>query len=312
MKKYIKIFYIYILPVFLIFFLFEYNLPKVKNSYNKKKNLFEGNISNWEILTLGSSLSLFGIDPVFFDYAGFNLANVSQSLYYDSQLFTNYLKEMKSLRIVLICIDYFSLKFNLSRCPEYWRTFYYERIYGIPIESKDHDLDIARFSLIFLYGRKESFKCALKLFKTDLAEAMKENGWMPYLNPKEELIENGKSRVAYHHQIMSEDNVSKNMGYLEKIIGISKANGIIPVIITMPVYRTYSDNIDLEEYQLTQRRINWLCKKYGIEYYNYFTDNRFKIYDFYDSDHLNSNGVQKISLIINEEVLKKLARYKSN
>jgi lysophospholipase L1-like esterase len=302
-KKALKLFLIYILPVILIISSFEYNLSKVKNSYNKKKSFLEESIVEYKVLVLGSSHALSGIDPSFFAKKAFNLANVSQSLYYDFQLFSKYLQETGNLKIVLISLDYFTLEYNLSRCPEYWRTFFYERVYGIPTESKEHQFDISRFSLIRLYAGENSLKYALKLFKVDLAETMRKNGFYHNFSYAKDLIKNGKERMDYHRKIMMETNIRANMEYLAKIIELSVANNVIPVIITLPVFHTYSDNIDVTKYQLMQENIDKLCKRYKIQYYNYFYDGRFKVDDFGDSDHLNLKGAEKVSKIINFEIL---------
>lgn len=303
MKKIIKIFTIYLIPIIFVISFFEYNLPTVKNSYNKKKEFFEKSISENTVLVLGNSHARSGIDPTFFDSKGFNLANGSQSLYYDCQLFSNYLQDMDNLEIVLICVDYFSLEYNLSKSPEYWRAFFYERVYRIPPESKNHYIDFKRFSWIELYGRKRSLTYALNLFKVDLAREMKKNGSdSPY---PEGMFKDGKQRVDFHHSIMNEAHIPANMEYLEKIIEISLANGIIPIIITLPVFHAYSDNIDKKKYQIIQENIDKLCKKYKIQYYNYFYDKRFEIDDFGNADHMCSKGMEKLSRIINAEILKR-------
>jgi len=303
MKKIIKNIFIYIVPVIIVIFIFEYNLPNVRNSHNKKKAFFEESISENTVLVLGSSHALSGIDPDFFDSKGFNLANMSQSLYYDYRLFLNYLHDMDNLKIVLISIDYFSLEFNLSKSPEYWRTFFYEQVYGIPPESKLHNLNLKRFSQTALYGREKSLKCALKLFKLDLAERMKKNG--SDISVSEGGSKGGKQRVDFHHSLMDETLVPSNVKHLEKIVELSLANEIIPVLITLPVFRSYSDNIDKKKYQTIKENVDMLSQKYKIQYYNYFYDKRFEIDDFTDDDHMSLKGLEKLSRIINHEILKR-------
>ena len=54
-----------------------------------------------------------------------------------------------------------------------------------------------------------------------------------------------------------------------------------------------------------QKEIQTLQQKYGLEYYNYMTDERFVAEDFGDSDHLNTQGAKKFSRILKDEVIEK-------
>jgi len=111
----------------------ETNLLKVENSYSKKKRLLEGKLSEYRVLILGSSLPCKGIDPSFFSSSAFNLSNVSQSLYYDSELISKYAPRMPNLKLVIIPIDFYSLEYNLCKSPEFWRgispKYYGQKLY---------------------------------------------------------------------------------------------------------------------------------------------------------------------------------------
>jgi len=301
MNKLIRTGIIYIVPTILILFFMENHLLLVQNSYNKKKRLLENELSKIKVLVLGSSLPANGIDPSYFAVNGFNLANISQSLYYDYELISKYISGMPDLKLVIIGIDYFSLEYKLDENPEYWRSFFYERFFQIPLKSKKHRFDICRFSLIELYGGKRSLECAMKHFKVDLAPDVKDNG--------AQLPQNGKcskdkirGRVLFHHGIMHVKNIEKNMLYLNKMMQLLQSKSVIPVIVTSPLPREYSDYIDKTRYNKMQENVHSICVKYGAKYHNYMFDDRFISEDFAD-DHLSNIGSKKFSKIVNQEII---------
>ena len=81
-------------------------------------------------------------------------------------------------------------------------------------------------------------------------------------------------------------------------------------MITSPVFHTYSDNIDIEKYNIMQEKIKYLSECHRIEYYNYFFDERFTEEDFLNDDHLNNDGAEKFSKIISNEIINTIYGYK--
>jgi hypothetical protein len=316
MNRFIFKFTCFIFPLVLVFFVIEYKLSQLENSYTFKQRQMVKSINEVEVLNLGSSHANNGLDPDFYSYKGFNLANVSQSFYYDYCLFEKYVEQTESLKLVLIPVSYFSLGYNMIESEESWRQFFYKRFNDIPIENEFKDIEIRNYSLFFLYGSLTSFKYLLKGFKIKLAENYKENGF--YMGAQVDLqkkIKNftdkqGKKIVLRHNQAFDKKNSQDNFLYIEKIIIQSKKRGIIPVLITIPTYKTYYNNIDQETWKITQEIISRLEKTYGITYYNYLRDSRFNKEDFADDDHLNFKGAEKFSKIVNEEILK--VRIKQN
>jgi len=75
------------------------------------------------------------------------------------------------------------------------------------------------------------------------------------------------------------------------------------LIVTAPVFSTYSKFADKGKLRLNDSIIRCICSKYGCKYFDYFTDKRFEKEDFLDNDHLNFIGAEKFSRMINEEVL---------
>jgi hypothetical protein len=114
---------IFLIPIFIILGFFELGLRGIPNSYNTKRAYYENQLDTIEILVLGSSQALEGINPEFFERKGFNLSNVSQSFYYDSQLTLKYIDQMKRLKCVIITVSYFSLWYQIYDIKESWRDY---------------------------------------------------------------------------------------------------------------------------------------------------------------------------------------------
>ena len=69
-----------LLAPFLIFFTWaEFRLSSMPNSYSQKLSLLEKTATNIEVLVLGSSHALYGINPSLFRYAGINMAQHAQN-----------------------------------------------------------------------------------------------------------------------------------------------------------------------------------------------------------------------------------------
>ncbi|HEX2396054.1 MAG TPA: hypothetical protein VHI78_11965, partial [Bacteroidales bacterium] len=118
MKKEVFIFIkkvlLLILPFLIILGFIELQLRKIPNSYAKKRQFFENSLGRINVLVLGSSQSLYDINPDYFNYIGFNLSDVNQSLYYDAEITLKFIDRMPSLKCVVLSVSYFSLWYQIS------------------------------------------------------------------------------------------------------------------------------------------------------------------------------------------------------
>jgi len=264
MNKFFKKLGIFFLPIIIVVFFFEYNLSQIPTSYSVKKNYLEENISKIQILVLGSSHALNGINPEYFSKNTFNIANSSQSIYYDMKIFEKYVLKFKKLKKVIIPISYFSLEYNFSG-PESWKEFFYKRVYGIDPEIIKKRFDIRNYSFLMLYGQIRAISYALKGFDVDLVMTMNKTGYVPVQEGIVKKI-NDMEAITLHESIMKKSNIDK------------------------------------EKYLEMQKNIKILSSKYNVKYFNYFFDERFTDVDFVNSDHLDAYGAEKFTKIL-EEVL---------
>lgn len=287
----------------------EAGLSHVASSYILKKQSLEKQLQKIEILNLGSSHADSAINPDFFSRPGMNMANYSQSLYYDMKILDKYLDSMPHLKLVFLPASYFSLGFQLSDCDEKWRCFFYERVYGIPLENPAIRWDIRRFSYLMLYGVDYIFSHLGKGFRNTLAKEFNASGSRA---PQEKLLrqhineEEGKTRAELSESLFKESLLAENQRFLETMIQRLQTRNIRAVLLTTPAYKTYSAHLSSKLLETHSRIMTQLTQKYGISYFDFFTDSRFQLEDFEDNDHLNAAGAKKFSQLLDQEIIKKL------
>ncbi len=308
MSKFFKKLFCLIFPFLLIGVYTEFNLRQIENGYSRKKADIELALDSTKILILGSSHSLFGVDPDQFKQKTFNLAYVSQSLYYDRMLLEAYSERMPELATVVVPISYFSLDTNLSRWVEEWRCNFYLNYFNIPVEGNtigtSNFFDPKRYSMIALYGMQKSFKLLRNNFEINQVKGQQSNGWLK----NDQLLtvndKTGQQRVALHERLIFPDMRQVNMLHLKSISDLLRKRGVTLYLVTPPVHRIYSENVNPDIYQSMIAAATDFCVENRCNYLNFFTDANFADEDFFDSDHLNASGARKFSRLLDAEITK--------
>jgi hypothetical protein len=291
-------------PLLLFLAYMEFKLGGVQNNYNFKKTCLENRLDSVEVLILGSSQAMYGINPEFFSTKAFNLSNASQSLYYDTRLALRYYERMPSLTHVIITVSYFSFDYQVIDGPEEWRDFYYSQFWNIKYPEVSN-YDIRNYSRIALYRPDSSFLYLLQGFDVSLVRCSP-NGDLEmdtadnYLNISDSL---GYERVRLHTTYSRKKHFNDNVSDLEFLVAQLKKRKIKPVIVTPPVFSTYYKFVDNAKVKENQEAISMICLKYNLEHHDYFKDSRFVQEDFFDNDHLNFVGAEKFSRILDKEIV---------
>ena len=98
MNKLIKRVLLYLSPLLLIFIAFEMFYRFVPNNYSVKYSTIPTKYNNTEILIFGNSHTFYGLNPKYFDKPTYNLAHISQTLYFDKLLFDKYIDKFKKYK----------------------------------------------------------------------------------------------------------------------------------------------------------------------------------------------------------------------
>ena len=101
--------------------------------------------------------------------------------------------------------------------------------------------------------------------------------------------------------------VEQNIKCLEEMICQCYERNINVLLLTTPVCETYSENVDSLQYKHMVGVCQDLENKYpNTRYLNMFRDSRFEQEDFYDADHLDTEGSEKLTRIIDDYLQKNI------
>jgi hypothetical protein len=130
----------------------EHRFRATPTTYSVKHQWLEAHAPDVEVLVLGSSSALNGVQPKYFydasDFRAYNCGGTAQSIYYNHEILERYLGRMKHLRLVIMTMDYVTLESRMPDSIEEWRQFFYAREFGFPPEGGIDPYDI-RFASVF-------------------------------------------------------------------------------------------------------------------------------------------------------------------
>ncbi len=114
----------------------------------------------------------------------------------------------------------------------------------------------------------------------------------------------GYERYQRHFGGKTDYFQQEQIDLLKKIIEFCKDRGITPVLITPPYTKYYTQYISAQWMQQFYEVLVQICQEEQTVYYDYGTDARFteSLQYFGDPDHLNTEGSQYFTRILEEEV----------
>jgi len=280
----------------------EWGMARMPNSHSLKRDRLRALAGQVDTLILGSSEAYYGIAPHQLSGTAFNLANSSQSLYYDEQVLKRVLPELPHLKRVIILVGYMTLYFELYDHPESWRQYQYYQEWHIPLQRKVDYFDLRPWSRVALYTPHTALEALRKRFRMSLAPRVDDRGW--YRVPDEDRwglgTEEAQGRLAVHHGFMREQYLEANAAALERIVALLRGRGIEVVMVTTPVWPTYQAGIRTGPWERAKAVVEGLARKYGARYLNFQHEPRLPAEDFEDSDHLNADGASHFARMLDE------------
>lgn len=300
MRKLIYKTIIFLLPVLLLPVCFELLYQTAPNNYTSKNESIKKRYNDTQVLIFGNSHTFYGLNPKCFDKRTFNLSNISQTLYFDQLLFNKHITKFKKLQYVILNIDYSSLSQVDNSDEDVWRKYYYEKYMDlkVPIISV---LDPKAYFLSSTRSFVGNMELAKRYFFEKTIVDCDENGFgINYTKEKRQLNFNETVLAVIKKH---EDNLldfSKNVSRVQTIINKCKQKKIKVILVTIPSSKAYCEGVN----QLKWKKIEDACysienKNENVHYLNLFKDSRFNDDDFYDLDHLHTEGANKCSVIVN-------------
>lgn len=292
---------LFIIPLLILFAALEYNARSLPSNFEIKREILEQNLDRAEIIVAGSSHTYLGINPKSLGKPAVSIAYPAQDIYYDSKILNKYLPQAKSVKLVIITVSYISFEYMLKDSPAHDQVNFYKHFWEIPRQNSDFKL--ADYSAVALFGLQRSRDFLLTGSTSDRDKIDDSGGNADLMKTDKFDILNGQIAVKRHEAGMKEKYIDENREYLNELLKTLKDLNIQTVIITTPCFSTYYDNINPERYLRMQNEVKSLSQKYGVEYRNYFRDERFTAEDFLDSDHLNTKGAVKFTAILKNEII---------
>ncbi|MFT5103003.1 MAG: hypothetical protein ACI86C_000654 [Candidatus Latescibacterota bacterium] len=293
---------LFLLPVFLVWALTEVFYRTADTNYTSKAEHIVKGYPDTELLVFGDSHTLYGINPSHFEMKTFNIANVSQSLYFDELLLQKHLKEHKQLKAVLLNISYFTLSRIDNEQEDAWRKYYYDQQMDldVPIVSewspKKHSLALARrfnrsFALMHDYVRLGTV-----LDCTDNGYGIQEAS--DIIGDKDAIT----PVIVKKHEDFSQE-FDHNLARLQSMIALCEKHNVEVFIVEMPVYKAYFEQLNTEK----RDKITAICEDLEasfehVHYFNLLQDARFVDSDLRDADHLTNAGATKCSKLLSVKI----------
>lgn len=309
MKIFIRKTALFILPLFVVVLSIEILIRNIPNDYSYKKKYLDKHSNKIETLILGSSHSFYGLNPIFFSNSTFNSAHISQSLNYDYEILKKYQDNLHNLKTVILPISYFTLYGKLENGSESWRVKNYVIYYGMNADNSIVDyfevfsnklqVNLEKLEGYYIKNNRNHYITCSEL------------GWgtpFHFKNTIIDLVETGKTASERHTRadITSEFNknlFNENQQIVTTIIKWCKKQNIKVLLLTLPAYSTYRQNINLEQYNITIKTANKIASQYdNCIYVNLFDDTNFVSKDFRDADHLSEIGAEKLSKLIDKKI----------
>jgi hypothetical protein len=288
------------LPLVLAWAFMELCMAQVPNSYSMKREQLRTLGSGVDTVIVGSSNAYWGISSEALSGSAFNLANVSQTLYYDDRLLPN-------LKRVLVSVSYISLFMRFTRGEvESWRQYYYQQEWGIPPRLLEDRLDVRMWSRLALAmpplplgSLGDGLKALRSGIKTQTVTGMDKSGWWREswqagnLSPEAAAI-----NLTRHHGLMHESNLAGNLASLEHLFTILNQRNVEVVLVTLPVWHTYADGMRADTWDRAVRNYERLAREQGGRYLCFLHTPQLLPEEFYDPDHLNTRGAIHFTAIL--------------
>ena len=296
---------VFLLPLALLFAVVEFKLSQFADMYAVRANALRKVAPNVEILVVGHSHAMRGIDPSGLPLPSFNLGFPGQSAILDAKITEEVFRCAPRLRLVIATVGYASLRYRLTDSPSRARNTLYFRAFHLNEEGEASRLfDPERYSLFLVYGPWVSRHILLGTAVPEDPTAS-QNGWQPSDSTiVGDLGEHAASERAVQVNMLTQRNViAENMLALRQLLAGASKRGIRVVFVATPIYSTLRTRLTNARWKADEARIEAIATACGATFHDFMADVRFDAADFENADHLNARGAKKFTRILAAEVV---------
>jgi len=263
---------------------------KVGDSYTRFQEVKKYN--NIDILFAGSSHAYRGFDPRIFEKAGystFNLGSTAQTPFHTKYILKHYIDELHPKWLIM---EVYPKVFTIDGVES-----------SLDIISNNEDMNTLNFVLhhknfrvlnTYIYSQIHNI---FNIIPKD--SILKSSSYNTYIGKGyvERKMSFNKNRIYKRNELVYLDS---HFNSLEEIDKICKKRGVLPIYVVAPIdKKRYNSFVNLDEFDEKM-------KKFEIFYdFNILMKMNDTLH-FYDSHHLNQNGVE----LFNQELIKILTSLK--
>lgn len=289
MKKFVTRFVLFLLPAIIFLTVAELYVRSIPNTYTFKDQWMWKHGQDIQTLVLGNSHAYYDMNPSVMGDGVFSLANVSQRLEHDLFLLKRYEKACPQLHTVVAVVDNSNLFDIPMEEEEPARLTYYQLYMGYDKHSvcSRYGFELANiFSFWQKVGnhlRKEPLAC----------DSL---GWgIAYNTDKRPQDALSPERLSMHN-LRSWKDVVPNVQAIFELATWCKEHQLRLIIVQTPVSKMYQEEIPAIQKTYLQFVMNCCRLRYGALIADFSDDGTFIPTDFFDADHLSSQGAEKFSI----------------
>jgi hypothetical protein len=285
----------------------ERGMRHVVTSYTAKSAALERHAGTARVLVLGSSNALDGVATPHLGAPAVNLANVTQTLYYDLALAELYVPRLPRLALVILPLSHIMFEGEIYDSAEHWRAYFYERTWGIP-PQRPRFWEADRWSLTSLLGVRFSLKCATKRFHVDTVPEIDDTGWdrKPAPDGPARSVSDaaGAERAAYLDSFISPSHVADNVARLDRLASLLEGRGVPLALVALPAQAAFVRHLSPAVLAANAAALEGLRRRHPLLFVDHVADARFGAEDFLDGDHLSERGAVKLAGILADELVR--------
>jgi hypothetical protein len=294
MKRFLLKLSLFSLPWLILLVLAEIYVESLPNISRDKHQWMLKHASTVETLVLGHSHTLYGIRPDRLGKHAFSLAQQSQTYRYDAYLLTHY--PLTRLKTIILPFNYSSLWEDFEHQPnEQFQAMRYRIYMDCDIHPR---LSWYGFEIMSMPLVREKLK---SLF-TPSQNHWDSLGWATEYTKEARAAEwdNGKVR-AESNTYTDTTLVTLNETFLRTIFEECRSRHISIILLNTPVSPTFRRWESKRQKDINRQVLERLLKAYPeVDYLDLEADVRFGDADFYDGDHLNTEGATKLTDIVRQ------------
>lgn len=277
----------------------ELVLRNIPNDYQKKSEFLKKNGHRIEILILGNSHTLNGINPSLLPNA-FNAAHSAQPYEYDWKILERNYPNLPHLKTIILPVSYFSYTINFKEGGLKNRIKDYNIYYGIDTgnHSLKNNFEIFHQSVQLNYLRWKKYKI------NSTNEIHSNLDGSPQKRRNFDLDKYNSTETVKKHTYPFEQNVIKeNIYYLNQILDFAQKKNIKVILVSTPTSPIYLANVNTQQFYHWKESTENIVEKFNnVKWFNYFEHPKsFDQSDFIDADHLNQKGANKLTQLIKHQ-----------